>query len=118
MAADLLDRVRAASQTIESTLHLAESPAFDVCTIDLALVRRLQSVVGEVARASAEATAQERQRVQSCSDYPAYLENLVRLGVVVDDWQACLLAHRARLDRDGEHLDAARRWAEAYNRTR
>lgn len=118
MAADLLDRVRAASMALESTLRLAKDPSFDVHTVDLALVRRLQSVVGEVVCASAEATAEERERVQAGPEYRAYLENLARLGAVVDSWQHCLLARRVRLDRDGEHLDAARRWAEAYNRTR
>lgn len=116
MAAALLDRLRAASAVLENTLRQAEDPTFEVRMVDLTLVHRLRTVVGEVARAAAEATAEER--VQASPDYRTYLENLTRLGAVVDGWQTRLLTHRARLDRDGGHLDAARRWAEAYSRTR
>lgn len=118
MPAALLDCVRAASCQLEIVLSQADDPGFDVHAIDLDLVHRLRACLSEVARASAEASAEERERARADADYRDYLERLARLGAVVEAWHGRLLAHRARLDRDGERLHAARCWAEAYNRTR
>lgn len=116
--ADLSQRILEANRELETALRMADNPRFDVRALDVALVRRLQEAVADVARASAEAPAEERKRARSGPTYHAYLENLARLGAMLDAWNESLLAFRAKLDRDGERLSAARNWAEAYNRTR
>jgi hypothetical protein len=118
MAVALPDRVRAARQELAVALRLAEDPAFDPGTLDLALVQRLQSAVGAVALGMAQASADERDRERNDPEYRFYLEDLKRMGPVLDLWYERLLAHRSELDRARAHVDAANRWAEAYNRTR
>lgn len=118
MAAALLDRVRTARQELAVALRLAEEPTFDPRTLDLALVQRLQSAVRTVAQGMAEASTDERTRGRNDPEYRSYLEDLNRMGPVLDQWYSRLLAHRSQLDRARTHVDAASRWAEAYNRTR
>jgi hypothetical protein len=118
MPTGLAERILASNRELEGALRLTEDPGFDVRVLDVAVVRRLQEAVADVARASAEASNEERERARSGPAYRIYLENLARLGAILDVWNERLLAYRAQLDRDGEHLRAARNWAEAYNRTR
>lgn len=113
-----VDCVRAARRELANALRLAEDPAFDPRTLDAAQVQRLQSAVGDVARTMGELSADEREQARNDPEYRSYLEDLKRLGPALDTWHDRLLAHRADLDRASAHVDAASRWAEAYNRTR
>lgn len=118
MPTALLDCVRAASGEIEAALLQANEPTFDVYAIDLTLVSELRGALNKVARASAEASAEDREQARANADYRQYLKRLAHLGAVVDAWYSRVIAHRSRLAHDGERLLAAQSWAEAYNRTR
>lgn len=118
MPAALLERIRAASETVAGALRQANDPAFVATRLDPPLVASLQAAIAAVDRAIAEASAEEAAELRAHPSYAEYKDRLTHLHSVLFLWQSRLLAHRARLDRKSERVTAARHWAEAYNRTR
>lgn len=118
MIVRLLDCARAARKELAAAFDLTNDPSFDPRTILPSFIQQLQTVVNDVGRALAELSAEEREQAQSNPDYRAYLEDLARLRVLLNAWQSRLMIHRGQLDRDSQHISAARQWADAYNRTR
>jgi hypothetical protein len=118
MPAALLDRIRAASETLAGALRQANDPAFVATRLHPPLIAGLQAAVTAVDRAIAEASAKEAAEVRAHPAYAEYKNHLAHLHAALFLWQTRLLAHRAQLDRKSERVTAARHWAEAYNRTR
>jgi hypothetical protein len=118
MAAGLPDQILGASETIDGALRQANDPAFVTVTLDSTLVARLQAVVVAVDRALAEASAEDREEARLHPAYVEYQVRLARLHAALSLWQNRLVTFRAQLDQKSKQVSAARRWAEAYNRTR